>query len=128
MKHIHVAVGVVIQNGEILLSKRHGDQHLAGLWEFPGGKVEAGEPIKDALARELYEELAISITSAETLCEISYDYPEKSVTLHVFTVMEFGGEARGVEGQEVRWVPIMDLANYPLPPANAPIVDQLLNA
>nr|GEY60322.1 arginine biosynthesis bifunctional protein ArgJ, chloroplastic [Tanacetum cinerariifolium] len=93
-----------------------------GLWEFPGGKVEAGESVDAALARELHEELGISVTSARPLIKISHDYPDKQVLLDVWEVSSFTGEPHGVEGQPLAWVSQRELAEYDFPAANRPIV------
>lgn len=120
---IHVVVAVIEDSSEhFLISKRLKGQHLAGFWEFPGGKVDSGESVKDALSRELKEELGIEVKGASFVTKIEYDYPEKSVILHVFHVVEFEGQAHGCEGQEVRWVLKSDLSDFEFPPANEPIL------
>ncbi|WP_390615298.1 8-oxo-dGTP diphosphatase MutT [Maricurvus nonylphenolicus] len=123
-KRIHVAAGVILSaGGNILLALRPQTAHQGGLWEFPGGKVETGEPVADALARELREELAISVTDCEQLIEVSHDYPDKSVLLDVWLVTAFTGEPVGNEGQTVRWVSPEKLSDYQFPAANVPIVE-----
>lgn len=123
-KRIHVAAGVIVsKSGDILLALRPQTAHQGGLWEFPGGKVEAGEPVADALTRELQEELAITVTDCVPLIEVSHDYPDKSVLLDVWLVTKFDGEPVGNEGQTVRWVAPEQLASYEFPAANVPIVE-----
>jgi len=125
-KRVHVAVGVVINSQqEILLAKRADHQHQGGLWEFPGGKVEAGETLPKALGRELHEELAITVTSCEPLLEVAHEYTDKSVLLDVWLVTGFNGQPRGVEGQPLAWVSVAELNEYPFPEANVPIVEKL---
>lgn len=120
---IHVAAAVIRNPaGEILLARRPEDKHQGGLWEFPGGKVEAGEPVYAALARELEEELGICIRNARPLIQIPHHYPDKSVLLDVYEVTEFSGEPWGREGQPVRWVSRQSLSDYQFPAANVPIV------
>lgn len=122
-KVIHVAVGVIRNaKGEVLIAKRQAGQHLAGFWEFPGGKVEQGECVTTALARELREELGIEVSEAQPLITIPYDYPEKRVLLDVHEVTQYGGSPVSGEGQSIRWVSQSDLRDYTFPPANAPIV------
>ncbi|WP_226665738.1 8-oxo-dGTP diphosphatase MutT [Microbulbifer aggregans] len=122
-KVVHVAVGVVRRaDGRILLAKRPDHLHMGGRWEFPGGKVEDGETVQQALARELREELAIDIQALSALIEVRYEYPEKTVLLDTWEVTEFSGEARGVEGQSLAWVAVDDLSQYEFPDANEPIV------
>lgn len=137
-KVVHVCVAVierlhpVSQEKQILIAKRLEHVHQGGLWEFPGGKIEAGESIIDALDRELFEELDIRIkpkssshTSVEAfnpLIQIRHNYPDKSVFLDVWRIQSFSGEPKGKEGQEVRWVNIEALQSYAFPEANKPIL------
>ncbi len=122
-KLIHVAAAVIRdRRGHILIARRPDDKHQGGLWEFPGGKVEPGEPVADALARELHEELGIRVTSARPLILIPHHYPDKSVLLDVWEVDGFDGEAHGAEGQPVCWVAPDELDDYAFPAANTPIV------
>lgn len=125
-KRVHVAVGV-IENAqdEILISLRGASQHQAGKWEFPGGKVEAGEAVDVALARELREELGIEVLTCSPLMTVSHDYTDKAVLLDVWRVTAFGGEPHGLEGQPVRWVARADLAGYDFPEANTPIMQRV---
>jgi len=123
MKRIHVAAAVIrAADGRILIAKRSDDQHQGGLWEFPGGKVEPGEAVEAALARELEEELGIRPTSARPLIQVHHDYPDKQVLLDVWEVTAFVGEPHGAEGQPLAWVNAQQLLEYPFPAANQPIV------
>jgi len=123
-KVVHVAVGVVRRaDGRILLAKRPDHLHMGGRWEFPGGKVEEGETVQQALTRELREELAIDVQALLPLIEVKYEYPEKTVLLDTWEVTEFSGDARGVEGQALAWVTADDLLEYEFPDANTPIVE-----
>jgi 8-oxo-dGTP diphosphatase len=120
---IHVAAAVILdRDRRILLARRPDDKHQGGLWEFPGGKVEAGEAVRDALDRELHEELGIHVRSARPLIQIPHHYADKSVLLDVFVVDQFDGEAHGREGQPVRWVSPDELPGYRFPAANQPIL------
>jgi 8-oxo-dGTP diphosphatase len=125
LKRVHVAVGVVRNDGgEILIARRPQHLHQGGFWEFPGGKVEAGESVVDALGRELLEELGITIEpkACLPLIEISHDYPDKQVFLDVWWVNAFAGEPEGREGQPLQWVAWQRLSEYEFPAANAEIV------
>lgn len=123
MKRVHVAAAVIRGiDGKILLARRADTQHQGGLWEFPGGKLEAEESVAMALARELREELGIEVVSARPLIKVQHDYPDKQVLLDVWEVSAFTGEPHGVEGQPIEWVTARDLLNYPFPAANAAIV------
>ncbi|GGB87592.1 hypothetical protein GCM10011352_11940 [Marinobacterium zhoushanense] len=122
-KLIHVAAAIIVNpQGLILIAKRDASQHQGGLWEFPGGKVEPGEPVKLALRRELDEELGIQVEHARPQIRITHHYSDKSVLLDVWRVEEFSGEAHGREGQPVLWVEPDALVDYAFPAANRPIV------
>lgn len=123
MKRVHVAAAVIRgADGKILIAKRADTQHQGGLWEFPGGKVEAEETVEAALARELNEELGITVTASRPLIQIHHDYVDKHVLLDVWEVSAFTGEPHGAEGQPLRWVTARELADYEFPAANRPIV------
>ena len=122
MALVHVAVGVILDaDRNILITRRAPDAHQGDLWEFPGGKVEAGETITQALARELREELGIVIGRTSALLEVRHDYGDKSVLLDVHVVWEFSGEARALEDQPMAWVAPAELGGYSFPAANEPI-------
>jgi len=108
-----------------LIAKRAEHLHQGGLWEFPGGKVEHGEATRDALTRELHEEIGIDVVDARPLIRISHDYSDKSVLLDVWKVTAFSGEAHGKEGQPIVWVKTDELDNYDFPTANTPIINAL---
>jgi 8-oxo-dGTP diphosphatase len=121
---IHVAVGVILDGSRrVLLTRRAVDSHQGGLWEFPGGKVEPGETLPVALARELHEELGIRVRRSSPLLEVRHDYGDRQVLLDVHVVWEFEGQALGREGQPLVWVTGNELARYSFPAANAPIVE-----
>lgn len=117
-----VAAAVIEQAGQILISKRADSKHQGGKWEFPGGKLEAGETARKALSRELEEELGIVITDARPLIQILHHYPDKSVRLSVFKVTGFSGTPKGLEGQPILWVNPSQLNDLEFPPANFPII------
>ena len=123
MKRVHVAAAVIRgSDGRILIARRADSQHQGGLWEFPGGKVEAGEAVEIALARELHEELGIVVTQARPLIKVCHDYVDKQVLLDVWEVDGFTGEPHGAEGQPLAWVTARELPQYDFPEANRPIV------
>ena len=109
----------------MLLAQRPPSSHLAGYWEFPGGKVELGESREAALRRELHEEIGISIISARPLLRLLHEYDDRIVDLDVWRVKDWSGTASGQEGQALTWVSIEDLSTYPLPPADKPVIDAL---
>ena len=120
---IDVIVGIVTDaSGRVLIGQRPEGKHMAGSWEFPGGKLESGELPFDGLKRELMEELGIHVASAEPFLEQSHRYPDREVRLDVWWVEMFEGDARPLEGQVLRWVGPTELESVPLLPADAPIV------
>ena len=123
---IHVVAGILRDTkGRVLLAQRPNGSHLAGLWEFPGGKMETGESAEAALRRELHEELAVDIGATEPLISIPWEYPEKSIVLHALRVREFHGEPHGQQQQQLRWAIPGELADVPMPPPDRPIVTAL---
>lgn len=125
-KSVLVAVGVIENTeGEIFICRRGASQHQANKWEFPGGKVEAGETVAQALARELAEEIGIRVTDCHSFMRIEHDYGDKRVILDIRKVTAFSGEPRGLEGQPSCWVPVGELHQYDFPAANSPIVVKL---
>lgn len=110
------------RDGRFLVSRRPQHLHQGGLWEFPGGKLEAGETAVQALQRELAEELGIQVQDAEPLIRVPWSYPDKAVVLDVWRVRRFSGTPEGREGQSLRWVSEMELAELAFPAANQPIV------
>ncbi|NNM00703.1 MAG: NUDIX domain-containing protein, partial [Gammaproteobacteria bacterium] len=102
---MHVLAGVIRdETGRVLLARRPEHLHQGGLWEFPGGKREAGEAPVAALARELHEELGIAVTSARPRIRLAHDYTAMSVLLDVWDVSTFSGTPTGAEGQSLAWV------------------------
>lgn len=121
--YLHVVVAVIDNGrGEVLLARRHHHLHQGGLWEFPGGKVEAGEAVTSALRRELREELALTPTAFHPLLRLPYHYPDRKVLLDVWRVTAYLGEPHGAEGQPLVWVSKRALHDYPVPAANRPII------
>ncbi|MDX1319321.1 MAG: Nudix family hydrolase [Oceanospirillum sp.] len=125
-KHLHVAAAVVRnEKGEILIARRPATVDQGGLWEFPGGKLAPYETGRQALDRELCEEVGIQVEKASPLIRVHHRYPERAVLLDVWQVDAFSGEAYGREGQAVRWVKEEDLVQYSFPEANKPILKAL---
>lgn len=123
---VHVAAGVIFDaEGRILISRRPGHLHQGGLWEFPGGKVEPGETVTEALTRELEEELGIRPGPMEPLIAVPWDYPERRVLLDVWRVNGFTGQPQGREGQALARVALESLDDYDFPPADRPVIDAL---
>lgn len=125
---IDVVAGIIFNDdaSEVLLSYRSAAQHQGERWEFPGGKMEAGETVPMALTRELQEELGITVSDVEPFQRIEHQYPDKHVVLHFCKVTGFSGVPSGKEQQQIAWVPIQQLGDYRFPDANQVIVDALL--
>ena len=122
-----VAAALYNDKGEILLAQRPAGKPLAGLWEFPGGKVEPGETPEAALARELHEELSITVneTELEPLTFASHTYPDFHLLMPLYRCQAWSGEVHPREGQSIAWVPPADLFDYPAPPADLPLFGML---
>ncbi|MBS0193578.1 MAG: Nudix family hydrolase [Proteobacteria bacterium] len=124
---IHVVAGVITdRRGRILLARRTAGRDLAGLWEFPGGKVDPGETPEQALVRELHEELGIHVGGSEPLIAVPFAYRHKRIVLDVRTITAWDGVASGREKQALAWSPLSKLSSYAMPPADRPVVAALL--
>jgi len=110
------------EKGRYLLSRRKSGTHLAGSWEFPGGKIESGESPRHALARELAEELGIVPEECEPLLTLSHTYPEKTVRLYFRKVRRWRGTPRGLEGQALKWASPEQMASLVMPRADRPLI------
>jgi 8-oxo-dGTP diphosphatase len=120
---IDVIVGVVMDAaGRVLIARRPAGKHMAGAWEFPGGKLGDGESPLAGLCRELEEEIGIVVSGAEPFVRHCFDYADRSVRLDVWWVLAHAGEVTACEGQELRWVDAVALARMPMLPADEPIV------
>ncbi|HNV01711.1 MAG TPA: (deoxy)nucleoside triphosphate pyrophosphohydrolase [Vicinamibacterales bacterium] len=126
MKRVVVAAAVIERGGAFLLARRLEGTHLAGHWEFPGGKLHEGETLEECLAREIREELDAAIEVGEEILATIHDYPDRSVELRFFRCLLLG-EPRPVMGQEMRWVARADLDAVPLPPADAELAGLLIS-
>ena len=122
-KHTEVAVGILIRaDGALLLSTRPEGKPYAGYWEFPGGKIEAGETVEEALRRELHEELGIAIGAAQVWKTTEHDYPHALVRLHWCKVHEWTGEFEMREGQAMCWQQLpLDVS--PVLPGAMPVLE-----
>jgi len=122
-----VAVALVDADGRVLIAKRPEGKHMAGLWEFPGGKVNAGELPETALVRELMEELGIDITESclAPVTFASHLYDDFHLLMPLYVCRVWNGTVTALEGQELKWVRPVRLGDYDMPPADAPLVAML---
>lgn len=122
-----VAVALINEQDEILLAQRPEGKSMAGLWEFPGGKVESGETPEEALSREIMEELGVEISRKvlKPLNFASFDYQSFHLLMPLYTCTEWLGEIEAREGQNFAWVDRSMLHHYPAPPADIPLFDAL---
>lgn len=124
MAAIDVAVGVMRKpGGQLLLAQRPEGKPYAGYWEFPGGKVEPGEAIVDALKREFAEELGVQVQQAEAWCCVEHVYPHAHVHLHFFIIRAWQGQPQSLEGQRFAWQGEVEVA--PVLPATIPLLESL---
>jgi 8-oxo-dGTP diphosphatase len=121
---IDVAVGILMKdNGDVLLGCRPEGKPYAGYWEFPGGKVEPGESVLDALKREFAEEIGVTLVSAEPWCGVEHVYPHAHVRLHFYISRTWEGEPDALEGQQLAWQGSVQV--QPLLPATIPLLEWL---
>ncbi|MBR59258.1 MAG: 8-oxo-dGTP diphosphatase MutT [Myxococcales bacterium] len=120
-----VVAGIARNENTILLTQRPAGSHLAGQWEFPGGKVRAGEDPEKALQREWLEELGVSCTDIDAFGFAHHAYPEKTVLI-LFYEIRLTGTPIPQENQAMEWVPIERLTDYPMPEADVSIVERLM--
>ncbi len=127
MKHLNIAVGIIRNpQQEIFITRRAADSHMAGFWEFPGGKIEQGETPEQALGRELLEEIGIHTNQARLLEVLEHRFTDRIVTLNFYLVEDWKGEPYGREGQPMRWVKQADLREEEFPEANVSIIRLLV--
>ncbi|WP_353736648.1 A/G-specific adenine glycosylase [Leptolyngbya sp. UWPOB_LEPTO1] len=123
--HKVIGVAVIWKDQRILIDRRKPEGLLGGLWEFPGGKLEPGETIEECIQREIREELAIDIAVGEQLIVVDHTYTHFRVTLNVHHCQYLAGEPQAIECDEIRWVSIDELSDYPFPKANIKIIEAL---
>lgn len=131
MNLIEVAAGVILRGPYILIARRMADAHLGGLWEFPGGTLEAGETLEECLLREIREELNLTVRVGRRLLSVEEDYAAtpgraaRRIRLHFFLCTPESGTPEAVECQEFRWVQAHELDQFEFPAADQPVLQQL---
>lgn len=120
-----IAAAIIEKNGKILIAQRAKNDGLCGKWEFPGGKVEAGETLQDCLKRELREELGISAEVGDYYCSSSFYHKDSLFEMCMFKVHVFEGEITLHEHSAIAWVSVNELSNYDMPEPDLPVVERL---
>lgn len=128
MSYIDVTAAVLSHNDNILIARRPPSCHLAGYWEFPGGKIEAGETPEICLKRELYEEFNIIADIHDFITESCFDYGSKQIRLLAYHATYCSGTFTLKDHDKLEWVTLADMKNYQFAPADIPIIDHLLAA
>ncbi|MAW87889.1 MAG: 8-oxo-dGTP diphosphatase MutT [Phyllobacteriaceae bacterium] len=123
------ACALVDADGRVLLTQRPEGKALAGLWEFPGGKVEPGETPEETLIRELEEEIGVRTKAAclAPLTFASHSYDDFHLLMPLYVCRRYEGYPSGLEGQAIKWVRPRDMRNYPMPPADEPLIPYLID-
>jgi 8-oxo-dGTP diphosphatase len=124
VKTLVVTAAVIQRDGQYLVTRRQPGAHLAGVWEFPGGKCDDGEPLTSCMARELEEELGIRATVGSEIFTITHDYPDRRVELHFFEC-QTSDDPSPLLGQEMRWVAREELQGLDFPPADTELIQIL---
>lgn len=122
---IEVSAGLIFRDGKLLITRRHADAHLGGLWEFPGGKREANETFEQCLVRELREELGIEVDVGELLESLTHAYPEKTVVLRFYRCRWKQNEPRAIDCLGFKWISARELGDYEFPAADARLLQML---
>jgi 8-oxo-dGTP diphosphatase len=126
MTHFDVAAGILMDaTGRVLITERLCDGPFNGLWEFPGGKIQSGESAREALTRELVEEIGVNVMTCDSFMSLHHEYPDRSVSIEFFMIREWQSEPVGCEGQQLRWVSATQLDAAELLPADVPVVAAL---
>ena len=123
--HYHVTAGLLWQNGMVLITKRPEGSHLAGFWEFPGGKQEVGETLEQCLEREIKEELDVDVRAEKRLFTVDHEYGNRIISLYLFQCTHLRGEFKPLACEEIRWVSPEYLFQYRFPPPDEKIIQLL---
>jgi 8-oxo-dGTP diphosphatase len=125
---VHVVAGALFdRDGRVLIARRPAGKHMAGRWEFPGGKVAAGESESQALIRELREELGVTVIACRPFMRLSHSYEDRVVELSMWLVDVFSGEPVGLDGQQLKWVPVSALEREEILEADLAFVRALIS-
>jgi mutator protein MutT len=125
---VEVVAAIIRRAEKILITRRRDHVHLAGLWEFPGGKVEDGESLRSALQREIREELGIDVVVGDEFFTVEHEYSTKSVRLHFFNCTILRGEPQRLDVADLQWVETAALPDFEFPPADVELIRKLVSA
>lgn len=125
MPHYDVTAGLIWKEEKLLIATRPRGTHLEGFWEFPGGKKEEGENLKECLKREIEEELTVEVRVGAHFLTVEHEYPNKRISLHVFNCTWVKGEPTPQQHQETRWVRLLDLSKLTFPPPDVQVIEAL---
>ena len=128
LQSVEVSAALIFRSGKLLITRRHSDTHLGGLWEFPGGKREPDETFEQCLVREIREELGVEISVGKLFESVTHAYPEKTVHLKFFVCRLERGEPRMLGCAAFKWISAVELDNYQFPAADAKLLGKLPNA
>jgi len=123
--HFHVTAGLLWQNGMVLIAKRREGSHLAGYWEFPGGKQEEGETLEECLEREIREELGADVRAGKRLLTVEHEYEDRIISLYLFQCTHLNGDLKPLACEEMKWVYPEDMTQYRFPPPDEKIIERL---
>ena len=126
LPHLNVSAGIIRKGEKILIAQRATADVFGNLWEFPGGKQEEGETLKECLHREILEELGVEIVVGEQTQKIRHAYSDFEITLHVFECEWYSGEPKRIECADFRWIVPQNLTNFSFPATDLKIVDKIL--
>ncbi len=124
--YLDVTAGLIWKSGRVLIAKRPEGSNHEGFWEFPGGKQEKDENLKDCLEREIEEELGVKVKAVEELLTVEHEYGTKAVSLHVFNCTCLEGEPKCLQAQDIRWVEPAGLEKYIFLPPDEKVIEFLL--
>lgn len=125
LPHYLVTAAIIRKNNKVLITKRPAGSHLAGYWEFPGGKQEAGESLKKCLKREIIEELGMTVRVEGLFMKVEHAYPNKRITLHVFDCTPVSGTPETCQCSEIKWASLTDLELLTFPPPDRKVIEKL---
>jgi 8-oxo-dGTP diphosphatase len=124
-KTVDVSAALIFRGGKLLITQRHPNSHLGGLWEFPGGKRESQETFEQCLTREIREELGVDISVGDLFDEIRHDYPKKSVHLKFFICRLLSGKPQPLDCAAIKWIKKTEFDTYEFPAADAQLLEKL---